>query len=84
MRAASCVAVRERCGFEHRDYRTKETILEIYDEMATAMRTGEPYQTRLDPPPADPRCCHPAETRPEGFRYELEERELRKVAEEQQ
>jgi hypothetical protein len=27
--------------------------------MAEAMRTGKPYQTRLDPPPADPRCCHP-------------------------
>ena len=65
-------------------YRTKETILEIYDEMAEAMRAGEPYQTRLDPPPADPRCCHPAETRPEGLRYERQEPELRKVAEEQQ
>ena len=41
------------------DYRTKRTILEIYDALATAMRTGQPYQTRLDPPPADPRCCHP-------------------------
>ena len=41
------------------DYRTKRVILEIYDAMQEAMRTGEPYQTRLDPPPADPRCCHP-------------------------
>jgi hypothetical protein len=41
------------------DYRTKRVILEIYDAMAEAMRTGQPYQTRLDPPPADPRCCHP-------------------------
>ncbi len=30
-----------------------------YDAMAEAIRTGVPYQTRLDPPPADPRCCHP-------------------------
>jgi hypothetical protein len=40
-------------------YRTKDTILEIYDAMVEAIRTGRPYQTRLDPPPADPRCCHP-------------------------
>jgi hypothetical protein len=45
---------------EHSTYRTKDTILEIYDAMQTAMATGKPYQTRLDPPPADPRCCHPA------------------------
>ncbi len=42
------------------DYHTKRVILEIYDEMGEAMRTGKPYQTRLAPPPADPRCCHPA------------------------
>ena len=44
------------------DYRTKRVILEIYDEMADAIRTGTPYQTRLDPPPADPRCCHQPRT----------------------
>jgi hypothetical protein len=44
---------------KHGEYRTKRIILEIYDEMAEAMRTGIPYKTRLDPPPADPRCCHP-------------------------
>ncbi len=41
------------------EYRTKRVILEIYDAMQEANRTGTPYQTRLDPPPADPRCCHP-------------------------
>lgn len=41
-------------------YRTKRTILEIYDTLAEAMRSSKPYQTRLDPPPADPRCLHPA------------------------
>ena len=41
------------------EYRTKRVILEIYDAMADAMRTGEPYRTRLDPPPADPSCRHP-------------------------
>jgi hypothetical protein len=44
---------------EHSEYRTKRVILEIYDAMAEAERTGVPYQTQLDPPPADPRCCHP-------------------------
>jgi len=41
------------------DYRTKRVILEIYDAMAEAIRTGKPYVTHLNPPPADPRCCHP-------------------------
>jgi hypothetical protein len=40
-------------------YRNKDIILEIYDAMAESIRTGRPYQTRLAPPPADPRCCHP-------------------------
>ncbi len=44
---------------EHGCYRTKEVILEIYDAMAEAIRTGIPYQTKLNPPPADPSCCHP-------------------------
>jgi hypothetical protein len=36
------------------EYRTKRVILEIYDEIAEAMRTGKPYQTRLDPSPGPP------------------------------
>jgi hypothetical protein len=44
---------------EHGEYRTRRVILEIYDEMADAIRTGRLYQTRLDPPPADPRVAHP-------------------------
>lgn len=40
-------------------YRTKTTILQIYDAMATAIETGQPYQTLLDPPPADPSVAHP-------------------------
>ena len=43
----------------HGEYRTKRVILDIYDAMAEASRTGRPYQTRLDPPPADPRVAHP-------------------------
>ena len=34
-------------------------IEEIYDAMQNAIATGQPYQTRLDPPPGDRRCCHP-------------------------
>ncbi len=43
----------------HGEYRTKRLILEIYDELAEAIATGRPYQSRLDPPPADPRVAHP-------------------------
>jgi hypothetical protein len=43
------------------DYRTKRVILQIYDAMARAMATGVPYQTRLDPPPGDPRAAHALE-----------------------
>lgn len=44
---------------KYKEYRTKRVILEVYDEMYKAMRTGKSYQTRLNPPPADPSCCHP-------------------------
>lgn len=47
------------------EYRTKRLILEIYDEMAEAERSGTKYRTRLDPPPADPSLCHPESTRPD-------------------
>jgi len=41
------------------DFRTRRVILEIYDAMQESIRAGQTYFTRLDPPPADPRCCHP-------------------------
>jgi len=41
------------------DYRTQRVMLEIYDALAESIQTQKPYQTRLDPPPADARCCHP-------------------------
>ncbi len=47
------------------EYRTKRVILEIYDAMHRAIQTGQPYQTLLDPPPADPSLTHPAPTRPD-------------------
>ncbi|HRH97611.1 MAG TPA: N-6 DNA methylase, partial [Prosthecobacter sp.] len=42
----------------HGHYRTKETILQIYDALGEAMRTGVTYQTRLDPLPASLRVAH--------------------------
>jgi hypothetical protein len=41
------------------EYRTKRVILEIYDAVLEAIRTGNPFQTRLGPLTADPHCCHP-------------------------
>jgi hypothetical protein len=52
--------VEKRDRKAHGEYRTKRVILEIYDAMAEAARTGKAYQTRLDPPPTDPRVAHPA------------------------
>ena len=43
---------------KHGEYHTKRQILEIYDAMANSIRNGTPYQTLLDPPPADPRVAH--------------------------
>jgi hypothetical protein len=43
---------------KHGEYRTKRAILEIYDEMAEAMRSGIPYKIRLDPPPGPPADDH--------------------------
>ncbi|MCX7047281.1 MAG: hypothetical protein NTX50_17565 [Candidatus Sumerlaeota bacterium] len=51
--------VRRKDESAHSHYRTKDTILEIHDAMRHSITTATPYQTRLNPPPADPRCCHP-------------------------
>jgi hypothetical protein len=51
--------VRSREEEAHGEYRTKRVILEAYDAMAEAERTGIPYRTRLDPPAADPSVAHP-------------------------
>ena len=45
---------KKKDGAAYGCFRTKDTILEIYDEMAGAMKTGKPYRTRLDPPPGPP------------------------------
>ncbi len=40
------------------EYRTKRLILKIFDEIEAHKNNGTLYQTRLDPPPADPRAAH--------------------------
>jgi len=35
----------------HGEYRTKRLILEVYDALGEAMKTGKPYETRLNPRP---------------------------------
>jgi hypothetical protein len=51
--------VRQKDEQAHGCYRTKERIFEIYDAMLATQCSGKPYQTRLDPSPADARCRHP-------------------------
>lgn len=50
--------VRKNDEKAHGTYRTKDKILEVYDALQRAIDTGSPYQTVLDPPPADPRVAH--------------------------
>jgi Eco57I restriction-modification methylase len=50
--------VRRKDEEEYADYRTKRSVLEIYDRMQHAIFSGVPYQTALDPPPADARVAH--------------------------
>jgi hypothetical protein len=47
-------SVRRKDEEEYGEYRTQRVILEIYDAMLEAIRTGRPYRTRLDPPPGPP------------------------------
>jgi hypothetical protein len=56
--------VRKNDEKAHGEYRTKRLILEVYDGIAKAIRTGQPYQTCLDPVPAHPSVAHDPSTRP--------------------
>lgn len=40
------------------DYRTKRVILEIYDAISESISAGKPYQSPLEPPPADTKMTH--------------------------
>jgi len=46
--------VKRKDEAQHGEYRTKRVILEMYEAMQHAINTGEPYQSRLDPPPGPP------------------------------
>ena len=50
--------VRRKDEEKFSEYRTKRIVLEVYDAMQISIATRETYRTLLDPPPADPRCCH--------------------------
>jgi hypothetical protein len=45
---------------EYGCFRTKSLILTMYDALAEASGTDQPYKTPLAPPPGDPRCRHAA------------------------
>ena len=68
--------VRRKDEEKHGEYRTKRVILEIYDEMQQAIRTGRPCQTRLNPLPADRSCCHPPRTIAPAFLVSVDLAEL--------
>jgi len=50
--------VRRNDEQKYGDYRTKNLILEIYDELQRAIDAGKAFVSRLDPPPADSRVAH--------------------------
>lgn len=56
--------VRRKDEAAHGEYRTKRGILEIYDAMAKAIETGDPYHTLLDPPPAHDSLRHATQPGP--------------------
>ncbi|GAB4367785.1 MAG: N-6 DNA methylase [Elainellaceae cyanobacterium] len=45
---------------KHGFYRTRDRILDVYDLLTEAIRTGHSYKTVLDPPPADLGVAHPS------------------------
>ncbi len=56
--------VRKKDEAAYGEYRTQRVILEIYDRMAEAIKTGDAYDTLLDPPPAAPGVAHPPRESP--------------------
>ena len=57
--AASGQPVKGLIVYFHGSDQTARVILEVYDRMADAARTGVPGLALLDPPPADLRQAHP-------------------------
>jgi hypothetical protein len=54
--------VRRRDEAAHGTYRTRDTILALYDQFAEASTSGKPFVSPLDPPPAAKECRHPRKT----------------------
>jgi hypothetical protein len=52
--------VRQKDEARYGEYRTKRTILEIYDAMQEAISRPSRYQSRLTPPPRDASLAHEA------------------------
>lgn len=50
--------VRRRDEAAHGNYRTKDTILALYDQFAESQRTGQPFVSPLHPPPAALAAAH--------------------------
>jgi hypothetical protein len=51
--------VRRKDEAAHGTYRTRDTILALYDQFAEASTSGKPFVSHLDPPPGNIRACHP-------------------------
>ena len=51
--------VRRKDEAAHGTYRTRDTILALYDQFAEASTSGKAFVSPLDPPPGDARACHP-------------------------
>ena len=54
--------VRRKDEAAHGTYRTRDTILALYDQFAEAQTAGKAFSSPLNPPPGDIRACHPAKT----------------------
>jgi hypothetical protein len=54
--------VRRNDEQKHGDYRTKNLILELYDELQRAIDTGKPFVSGLDPAPGHPSRSSPSPT----------------------
>lgn len=55
--------VRRNDEREHGEYRTKRLVLEAYDAMAEAARSGRAFESRLVPGPADAAVAHEGRAR---------------------
>jgi hypothetical protein len=68
--------VRRKDEQQYGDYRTKRVILEVYDAMAQATRSGAQYETAIHPPPADSRLAHSSSTAPSQPLYSFQSQEM--------